>query len=149
MNPEASVTIPSLRWEDNPKTRMFLNLGWSSTLFGSGGTLMLLLISPFCFPELLSNDKNWWILPAICFMLAMIHLFGGAFLPESPKHLFIGQSQESEARTSARFYHGSEVNMSKRLVFRYSLFIKQQLDKLKKKSWSNTKTNARSCIRRT
>jgi MFS family permease len=87
--------------------------GWSATALGSGANLVLLAISPLCLPGIFGNDLHWWLLPAICLLLAMIHLFVSAYFPESPKHLFIGMGQKELAKESVKFYHGSSVNIGK------------------------------------
>ncbi|KAF7637790.1 MFS domain-containing protein [Meloidogyne graminicola] len=86
--------------------------GWTTTAIGSGGGLILLIFSPLCMPNVLGNENNWWLIPAICLLLAMCHLFlAGFYLPESPKHLFIGENNYLEAQISINFYYGKNAEI--------------------------------------
>lgn len=44
-------------------------------VLGAGGNFLLLFVAPFCLPQMFANDRDWWLLPAFCLVLAMIHLF--------------------------------------------------------------------------
>jgi len=90
--------------------------GWAVVAVGSGGNLLLLLVSPLCLPAVFGNDRHWWLLPAICLLLAMIHLFVAGHFPESPKHLFIGNGRKTDAEHSVRFYHGSSANIGEQIM---------------------------------
>lgn len=86
--------------------------GLCATAVGSGSTLLCLLITPLCLPVVFGNDRDWWLVPAICLLLAMTHLFVAGNFPESPKHLFIGQGEKEQAKCAIRFYHGSAANIA-------------------------------------
>ncbi|KAL7071362.1 hypothetical protein ACQ4LE_009260 [Meloidogyne hapla] len=87
--------------------------GWALTVIGSGGGLILLLISPLCMPNIWGNEGDWWLIPAICLLLAMCHIFlAGIYFPESPKQLFIGGENKLEAKISINFYHGKNADIA-------------------------------------
>ncbi|CAI2352521.1 unnamed protein product [Caenorhabditis sp. 36 PRJEB53466] len=84
--------------------------GLTSLFINSGGVIMVLLVTPLCLPAVWGTDHLWFLLPSITGLLATIHLILTAFLPQSPKHLFIQQKNEEAARRALRFYYGDESN---------------------------------------
>ena len=84
--------------------------GWSTTALGSGANVLLLLVSPLCLPGCLGNDRFWWLLPALCLLMAMAYLFVAVHFPESPKQLFIADGNKPAAEQSVKFYHGSSAD---------------------------------------
>lgn len=101
--------------ERNEYTNRFL--GFTAMALGAGGNLLLLLVTPFCLPQAFGTDRNWWLLPAFCLLLAAIHLFVAGFFPESPKHLYIIQRHCITARRAIRFYHGPDTNAGRVCIY--------------------------------
>ena len=65
-------------------------------------------------PDIWGNERDWWLIPAICLLFAMCHIFlAGIYFPESPKHLFIGGENKLEAKISIYFYHGKNADIGK------------------------------------
>uniref|UniRef100_A0A914D4V4 Uncharacterized protein n=1 Tax=Acrobeloides nanus TaxID=290746 RepID=A0A914D4V4_9BILA len=85
--------------------------GFSSMTVGSGGMLLVLLVTPFCVPSLLANDEHWTWIPGIALTMELIYLSVASMFPESPKHLYISQGSKTEAEFAVRFYHGNDVDM--------------------------------------
>ncbi|KAE9548180.1 hypothetical protein FO519_008609 [Halicephalobus sp. NKZ332] len=84
--------------------------GISGMAIGSGSFLIMLGIQSLCLPSVLGNDSRWVGLPIICLIVAVIHMLGGLFLPESPKHLYIIKDKKSEAINAINYYHGDHID---------------------------------------
>jgi len=87
--------------------------GLTTLMIAAGGNIILLLIAPLCLPSTFATDRDWYMLPAVCLTLSLIHLLiGWLALPESPKHLFIGKEhRRAESEHAVRFYHGDGADL--------------------------------------
>lgn len=85
--------------------------GITGMVVGTGGSLVMLAIQPLCLPAVFGNESKWIGLPGICLVMAIIHVFGGLFIPESPKHLYIAENKKSEAAAAIQYYHGDSVDI--------------------------------------
>jgi MFS family permease len=63
--------------------------GICAMALGSGSSLMVLAANPFGLQSVFGTDTKWWILPAICLFMGLIHMAVSVSFPESPKHLYI------------------------------------------------------------
>ncbi|KAE9552332.1 hypothetical protein FO519_004457 [Halicephalobus sp. NKZ332] len=86
--------------------------GIAGMAIGSGGALIMLAVQPLCLPSVFGNDSRWTGLPAVCLIMAVIHLFGGTLFPESPKHLYITENKKSEATAAVKYYHGDDADIA-------------------------------------
>ncbi|VDM38474.1 unnamed protein product [Toxocara canis] len=84
--------------------------GLTSMAMSSGSTLALLVATPLCLPSVFGNSESWIYLPAICSIMAFLHLSIAIFFPQSPKHLFICNLDTMKTKEAVTFYHGSATN---------------------------------------
>uniref|UniRef100_A0A1I7Z510 MFS domain-containing protein n=1 Tax=Steinernema glaseri TaxID=37863 RepID=A0A1I7Z510_9BILA len=85
--------------------------GLTAMALGSGSFIVVLLVTPLCLPNYLGNDTNWTILPALCAILAAVHLTIALMFPQSPKHLYITLHDKEKCREAILFYHGSTADL--------------------------------------
>lgn len=84
--------------------------GLTSVAMSSGSILAMVIVTPLCLPSILGNSELWICLPAICSIMAFLHLSIAVFFPQSPKHLFIYKHDTPRSKESVLFYHGSVTN---------------------------------------
>ncbi|KIH57295.1 hypothetical protein ANCDUO_12515, partial [Ancylostoma duodenale] len=68
--------------------------GLTSMVVNSGGVIAVLLATPVCVPGLIGSDRNWFILPATCGVVAAAH-----------------DHNEDEARAALKFYYGNNYDI--------------------------------------
>uniref|UniRef100_A0A915APU7 Major facilitator superfamily (MFS) profile domain-containing protein n=1 Tax=Parascaris univalens TaxID=6257 RepID=A0A915APU7_PARUN len=84
--------------------------GLTSVAMSSGSVLAMVIVTPLCLPSVLGNAELWICLPAICSVMALLHLSIAVFFPQSPKHLYIYNHDTPRSKESVLFYHGSVAN---------------------------------------
>ncbi|EYC11295.1 hypothetical protein Y032_0051g2128 [Ancylostoma ceylanicum] len=85
--------------------------GLTSMVVNSGGVVAVLLATPVCVSSLIGSDRNWFILPAVCGVMAAGHALVAVHFPQSPKQLYIRDHDEEEARAALKFYYGSQYDI--------------------------------------
>uniref|UniRef100_A0A914RCS0 Uncharacterized protein n=1 Tax=Parascaris equorum TaxID=6256 RepID=A0A914RCS0_PAREQ len=93
-----------------------LFIGLTSVAMSSGSVLAMVIVTPLCLPSVLGNAELWICLPAICSVMALLHLSIAVFFPQSPKHLYIYNHDTPRSKESVLFYHGSVANFGQRII---------------------------------
>uniref|UniRef100_A0A7E4VHZ7 MFS domain-containing protein n=1 Tax=Panagrellus redivivus TaxID=6233 RepID=A0A7E4VHZ7_PANRE len=85
--------------------------GVASLAVGGGASIIMMIATPLCLPSILGTRELWWWLPAICVCMAIVDIFGSSFMPESPKHLYLGTQDKAAAAEAVKFYHGDNADI--------------------------------------
>ncbi|WKY11905.1 hypothetical protein Q1695_003462 [Nippostrongylus brasiliensis] len=85
--------------------------GFTSMLLNSGSVIAVLVFTPLCLPSVIGSDTLWCVLPALCALMAVIHLILASSFPQSPKQLYIQARREEEAIAALQYYYGSDYDI--------------------------------------
>lgn len=94
-------------------------LGRNILTFSALSSSLSFVTPLICMPEFFGNDDFWWCVPLIALVLAAFHLCWGSKFPDSPKHLYITESNSKKSMQAIVYYQGTAVNFS-------SFFLKHQ-----------------------